>query len=78
MNNVEQLVKMANQIGSFYRSDPDEVAATGAIANHVRSFWHPKMRKQIFLHLDEGGAGLVPLVERALLKLQAEDRQGRT
>jgi len=40
------------------------------IAEHIRKFWDPRMRKAIFAHLDNGGAGLDPFVRDALLSLK--------
>lgn len=65
------LVRMANDIGNFFRAQGEEKAIAG-IADHVRKFWEPRMKKQIFAHLDEGGAGLNPLTLKALEKLKAD------
>lgn len=46
---------MANDIGKFFRSQGEERGVEG-IADHIRKFWEPRMKKQIFAHLDEGGA----------------------
>jgi len=40
------------------------------IAEHIRKFWDPRMRKGIFAHLDQGGAGLDPEVREAIASLQ--------
>ena len=49
----DRLVYMANQIGKFFHSQPQGSAVPG-IADHIRKFWDPRMRKQIFAHLDAG------------------------
>jgi len=36
------------------------------IADHLRSFWTPKMRRQIADHAAAGGAGLDPLTLEAV------------
>lgn len=60
---VHRLVKMANDIGAFFERDDD----SGGVANHIRMFWDPRMRREILVHLDEtGGAGLKPIVREAL------------
>jgi len=41
---MENLVKMANQIGDFYASYPNQVEASQEIANHLKKFWAPRMR----------------------------------
>ncbi|MQP67469.1 formate dehydrogenase [Niveispirillum sp. SYP-B3756] len=68
----DKLVSMANQIGKFFATQPGDKAAAG-IADHIRSFWDPRMRQAIFAHLDAGGQGLDPLVRQALesLRIQA-------
>jgi formate dehydrogenase subunit delta len=65
------LVRMANDIGKFFRAQGDERAVAG-IADHIKKFWEPRMKKQIFAHLDTGGAGLDPLTLKAIEKLKAE------
>ncbi len=65
------LVRMANDIGKFFHPQGEEKAIAG-IANHIKMFWEPRMKKQIFAHLDEGGQGLDPLPLKALQKLKAD------
>ena len=65
----DRLVYMANQIGKFFHAQGHDKTLTG-VAEHVRKFWHPRMRKQIFAHLDAGGAGLDPDVRKALEALK--------
>lgn len=65
------LVRMANQIGKFFRAQGEERAVAG-IADHVRLFWEPRMKQQIFDHLDKGGEGLEPLPLKGLQKLKAD------
>ncbi len=67
----DTLVRMANDIGNFFRAQGEERAVAG-IADHIMKFWEPRMKKQIFAHLDEGGAGLKPLTLKALEKLKAD------
>lgn len=64
---IDNLVSMANQIGSFFASYPDQEEASTEIANHLKRFWAPRMRHQLFSHIDEvGGAGLTPIVLSAI------------
>jgi formate dehydrogenase subunit delta len=56
---MENLVKMANQIGGFYASYPNQVEASQEIANHLKKFWAPRMRSQMLEYVDrQQGAGL--------------------
>jgi len=64
----DKLVRMANQIGQFFQSQPHDAAVAG-IADHLRSFWTPKMRRQIADHVAAGGAGLEPLTREAVERL---------
>lgn len=64
----ETLVRMANQIADFFQSYPEAEGIEG-VATHIKKFWDPRMRRGIFAHLDQGGAGLKPLALAALKKL---------
>ena len=66
---ADRLVYMANQIGMFFRSQGHDKAVPG-IADHIKKFWDPRMKRAIFAHLDAGGAGLEPNVREALTSLQ--------
>lgn len=65
----QRLVYMANQIGKFFQSQGHDKAVPG-VADHIRKFWDPRMRKQIYAHLAAGGAGLDPHVREALESLK--------
>ncbi|AXK81093.1 formate dehydrogenase [Pseudolabrys taiwanensis] len=65
MSSPDKLVYMANQIGKFFVSQGEKEAVEG-VATHIRKFWEPRMRNKIFAHVDAGGAGLDPLVRKAL------------
>lgn len=68
MSSTQHLTQMANDIGDFFRAQPHEDAVTG-IANHIKSFWTPKMRAQLTEQMKQGDAGLDELPREALLKL---------
>ncbi|MBC7151696.1 MAG: formate dehydrogenase subunit delta [Rhizobium sp.] len=61
---TEKLVRMANQIATFFLSQPEAVRIEG-VANHINKFWEPRMRRELFEHIDKGGEGLLPLVMEA-------------
>lgn len=65
----DRLVHMANQIGTFFRSQGPDHAVPG-IAEHLKKFWDPRMRKAIVAHLDAGGDGLAPEVRAAVEALR--------
>ncbi|TNC10284.1 peptidase [Methylobacterium terricola] len=61
----EKLVRMANQIATFFRSYPEDEAVAG-IHKHITSFWTPRMRDQLVTHCSDGEHGLDPLALTAL------------
>jgi len=64
---IERLVTMANQIGSFFKSFPDHEQAKKDIAKHLTSFWAREMRLQIMAHVAENnGAGLDDIVRDSI------------
>ena len=68
---LDTLVYMANQIATFFETQPGDGQAAGA-ADHLRAFWDPRMRKAILQHLhDHGGKGLSPLALEAVKLLDA-------
>jgi hypothetical protein len=64
----EKIVRMANQIGTFFQSKPHEQGVAG-VADHINKFWEPRMRRQLFEFLDAGGEGLSPIVREAAAKI---------
>lgn len=60
----DKLVYMANQIATFFKSQPAHEAAAG-VANHINKFWEPRMRRQLFEKIDAGNSGLSDLVLEA-------------
>lgn len=81
---IDHLIVMANQIGDFFKSAPDQVQAKKDIALHISRFWASSMRQQILSHvLDKKGDGLEGIVIAAInehlnnadvkLHLHAED-----
>ena len=55
---LEQLVKMANQIGGFFEAMPDREEAMAGVMQHLRNYWDPRMRRQLLAHVVGGGEGL--------------------
>jgi formate dehydrogenase subunit delta len=66
MSNTEHLVKMANQIESFFRSEIDRKVAVENISGHIKRFWDPRMRKEIINYVHSGGQGLGELSLEAI------------
>jgi formate dehydrogenase subunit delta len=56
---IQRLISMANQIGDFYESYPNQQHAQQDIAGHINKFWALPMRKQIAEYVQsQGGNGL--------------------
>ena len=51
---IRDLVRMANQISDFFRGYSHEEAVSGTAA-HIRGFWDPRMRRQLYAHARAGG-----------------------
>jgi len=65
---------MANDIGMFFQAEPDKAEAAKSIANHLKRFWDPRMRRQIVGHYREGGLGLNDTTRAAVGLLADESR----
>ncbi|MBX5158422.1 MULTISPECIES: formate dehydrogenase subunit delta [unclassified Rhizobium] len=59
-----KLVYMANQIATFFKSQPASEAVEG-VATHINKFWEPRMRRQLFEILETQENGLDALVLQA-------------
>ena len=71
---VHHLVTMTNQIADFFKtSNPGRAEAVAATAQHLRSFWEPRMRREIIAHLArDGGEGLNEIARDAVRVLEGE------
>lgn len=65
-----KLVKMANQMGDFFKSYPEAEGVEG-IRDHIAKFWNRKMREELFAYIDATPeSGMTPLVAKAVAKLR--------
>jgi formate dehydrogenase subunit delta len=64
----DKLVRMANQIATFFRSQPGTDQAD-RVAQHLRDYWDPRMRAAIRAHMAAGGEGLDDLARAAVQRL---------
>jgi formate dehydrogenase subunit delta len=70
---IQHLVHMANQVAAFFASYPEAEAIEGT-ANHLKSFWDPRMRREIEAHLKEkAGAGLSHIALEAVKRIAQKD-----
>ena len=60
----EKLIRMANQIATFFMSQPEKGRAEG-VANHINKFWEPRMRQHFLEHMDSRADDLTPLLLEA-------------
>ena len=70
---IENLIRMANDIGAFFASEPDKEEAARNIKLHIRRYWEPRMRAQMLAHYRAGGAGLNELAHAAVALLATEE-----
>lgn len=63
---ADNLVQMANRIGEFFEAMPDREEALDGIAGHIQRYWEPRMRQALLAHMNEGAAGLMPIVAEAI------------
>ncbi len=71
--NKDNLIHMANQIGQFFESMPDRTEAEAGIANHLKKFWEPRMRRAFLAAIDAQAAGdLRDIVKSAVATHRAE------
>lgn len=67
---IEDLVRMANQIGEFFSSYPSPDEAADGIADHLRRFWTPSMREKLLHYAERDGKDLSEPVRAALGRLR--------
>jgi formate dehydrogenase subunit delta len=66
---------MANDIGNFFKSQPNRDDAIAGIANHIRSYWTPKMREKLIAAELAGDAELDELPRAAVVLLATTGNQ---
>ncbi len=64
-----KLVRMANQIATFFLSQPEDVRVEG-VATHINKFWETRMRRRFFDMIEEPDAGFLPLVVEASTRIK--------
>lgn len=66
---IERLVTMANDIATYFTSEPDHATAVNGVRDHLTRFWDPVMRRQLKAFVTDGGEGLLPLASEAVRDL---------
>lgn len=60
---------MANRIGDFFESMPNQEEAKKEIATHISKFWEPRMREALIANLDkETTSNLHPAIRSAVME----------
>lgn len=73
----DKIIRMANQIGTFFESKPREQGVAGT-AEHINKFWEPRMRRAFFEIVDAGGEGLKPIVIEAAAQVRRPATESAT
>jgi len=66
MQDLERLIRMANQIAENFSFHDNSVERT---LDHMQRFWAPSMRERIVTHARCGGEGLNATAHAAVRKL---------
>ncbi|WP_425093247.1 formate dehydrogenase subunit delta [Tropicimonas sp. S265A] len=66
----EKTIRMANQIATFFDSQPQATRVT-SVAAHLNDFWDPRMRAQLLEMLEADPSPFHPLVQEAGDKVRA-------
>jgi formate dehydrogenase subunit delta len=67
----DQIVKMANDIGTYFRREPVREDAIAGIANHIKRNWAKRMREKLIAHAQQPDSGLNELALAAARRLAA-------
>ncbi len=71
--NIDLLIKMANQISSFFATESAAGKAPTDVAAHLKRYWDPRMREQMVTYFHERqGSGLDDIARGAVGLLAAE------
>jgi formate dehydrogenase subunit delta len=62
-------IRMINQIVAHFGYLPDDQAAA-AVADHIRKFWDPRMKRRLFGLIYADASGLTPVAMAAASRLR--------
>jgi len=68
MDQLREIKRMANQIATAFQAYPEDQAITET-ANHIKSFWDPRMRRQLAEIIAKDHSALNPIALAAGKKL---------
>jgi formate dehydrogenase subunit delta len=64
-NNDAKLIRMGNQIATFFSSQNIETGGQ-EVAEHINKFWEPRMRRQFFVLVDSSSDKFHDLLKAAI------------
>jgi formate dehydrogenase subunit delta len=71
--NIDLLIKMANEITSFWEGEVGQEKAAPEVATHLKRYWEPRMRAQMIGYFEERkGAGLNDIAKAAIALLASQ------
>jgi formate dehydrogenase subunit delta len=71
--NIDLLIKMANEIGSFWEGEVGADTAANDVATHIKRYWEPRMRAQMLTYFEQRqGAGLSDVAKGAVALLASQ------
>lgn len=73
--NLPHLIKMANQIGTFFSTMPDRAQAENDLAAHIKRFWEPRMRRALLAYVEQEGGSELSEIVLAAVKSHVADLQ---
>ncbi len=68
-DHADKLIRMANQIATFFKGQGEEEAAA-QVADHLKAFWTPRMRQDLFVLAQASSKSLDPVVKTAVERLE--------
>jgi formate dehydrogenase subunit delta len=74
----EHIVQMANDIGNFFRAEPNRQVALDGISNHINKFWTRRMRQKLLEYVQHGGNELDELPRAAMAQVVVAPPQAAT
>jgi formate dehydrogenase subunit delta len=72
VSGADQLIQMANDIGNFFRAEPQREDAIAGIVNHISRYWTRRMREKLIAQLQHGDQGLDDLPREAMRRLMLQ------
>ncbi len=69
----ETLIRMANDIGSFFEAMPDRQKAIRDAADHINHYWESRMKSALLAYIKIAGSGeLKEIMQLAVVDLDHE------